>query len=506
MRVVTTPLAASVPMPAPRPCPCPQPLLDAVVGPEGVAGPLARLREQGTVVVTTGQQPGLFTGPLYTVFKALSAAALARRLEREWQRPVVPVFWLATDDHDFAEANHAAWLSGDGTLRHHALRERAADAPLTPMYREPLGPDVVVALDLLRADLEGASGRDDVLAWLERHYRPDATVGEAYGGALAELLAPHGVVCVDASRRALKAEAAPLLLRALARQEAMAGPLAALAAELAASHADPGVAVGDGATLVFVEGTQGRDRLVRSGDDFVARRSGERYSLADLERIAAESPERLSPNVLLRPVVESAILPTVAYVAGPGELRYLALTPPVYEALGVPRQRPVPRWSGFVVEPRVDRVLAKFDLALDDLLEEGAAERRIVRDQLPDEVTAPLGRLRSTLERDYESLAAAAAAIDPTLEKSVQGTRTQALKGLEDAEKKIVANLKRRRETELVQVARARAAVRPDGKPQERVLTVASLLARLGPSLLDAVAAEIEGWYGAALEAPTAVS
>ncbi|HEX5635057.1 MAG TPA: bacillithiol biosynthesis BshC, partial [Gemmatimonadales bacterium] len=251
MRIVTTPLAAGVPMPSPRPCGCPPRLLDAVVGPEAVAAQVARLRDAGTVAVTTGQQPGLFTGPLYTVYKALSAAALARRLEREWQRAVVPVFWLATDDHDFAEANQAAWLAADGSLRHHVLRERPADGPLTPMYREPLGADVGAALELLRADLDGASGRDDVMAWLERHYRPDATVGGAYGGALAELLAPFGVVCVDASSRALKGDAAPLLLRALERSAELEAPLVELAARLAEQHVDPGVAVGDGATLVF---------------------------------------------------------------------------------------------------------------------------------------------------------------------------------------------------------------------------------------------------------------
>jgi len=145
MRLVSTPLAAPVGLPSPRPCGADARLFEAVVAPRAVAGLLERLREPGAVAVTTGQQPGLFTGPLYTVFKALSAAALARELETVWQRPVVPVFWLATDDHDFAESNHAAWLASDGTLRECVLRERPADAPMLPMYREPLGPEVECA-------------------------------------------------------------------------------------------------------------------------------------------------------------------------------------------------------------------------------------------------------------------------------------------------------------------------------------------------------------------------
>lgn len=507
MRIVSTPLAAKVEMPAPRPCGADVRLFEAVVAPHAVAASLDRLREPGAVVVTTGQQPGLLTGPLYTVFKALSAVALARELEAAWQRPVVPVFWLANDDHDFAESNHAAWFTADGSLRECTLRERPADAPMLPMYREPLGDRIGPVLEQLAADFEGASARDDVLAWLGRHYRPEASVGAAYSGALAELLAPFGVVCLDASHRALKQRAAPLLMEALAKSAAMEPPLVALAAELADRRVDPGVAVGDGATLVFIEGAQGRDRLVRSGDGFVARRSGERFSMAELSAIAASEPERLSPNVLLRPVVESSILPTVAYVAGPGELRYFALTPPVYESLGVSRQSPVPRWSGLVVEPRVDRVLGKFGIELEELLQaEGTAEARIIRDQLPGEVTGPLAKLRDAIEAEYAALASGAAAVDPTLEKSVLGSRGQALRGLEDVEKKVLQHLKRRRETELAQVTRARSAVRPGGRPQERVVTIGSFLARLGPGLLDALLVEIASWYARTLEAPVRAS
>jgi uncharacterized protein YllA (UPF0747 family) len=179
----------------------------------------------------------------------------------------------------------------------------------------------------------------------------------------------------------------------------------------------------------------------------------------------------------------------------------------VYEALGVSRQLPVPRWSGVIVEPRVDRVLAKFGLDLAELLQpEGAAEARLIRDQLPDDVTGPIARLRDAIEAEYAALATGAAGVDPTLEKSVLGSRGQALRGLEDVEKKVLQHLKRRRETELTQLARARTAVRPGGQPQERVVTIASYLARLGPSVLDAVLTEIAAWYARALEAPVRAS
>src|SRR5215472_14617267 len=147
-RVLTTPLAADTPRPrAGAPHRVSADVLEAVLPGPG----RDRLANGEVLVVTTGQQPGLFTGPLYTVHKALSAVALAARLERERHVPVVPVFWVAGDDADFAEANHAAFLNTTGEAARIVLRERAADAPSVPSYREPCGPETAAALEQLRA-------------------------------------------------------------------------------------------------------------------------------------------------------------------------------------------------------------------------------------------------------------------------------------------------------------------------------------------------------------------
>ena len=163
------------------------------------------------LAVTTGQQPALFTGPLYTIHKALSAAALAAVLEQQWGRPVVPLFWVAGDDHDFAEASHAEWLGQDGGVTGASLPPRAPDAPLTPMYRELLGPGVVEAFAALERDLPPSEFREPTLDWIRRHFRPEATVAAAYARALAELLAPLGVLVFDSthSRRQAGGGTAP---------------------------------------------------------------------------------------------------------------------------------------------------------------------------------------------------------------------------------------------------------------------------------------------------------
>jgi bacillithiol biosynthesis cysteine-adding enzyme BshC len=504
LRLVPTPLDAPLERPAQREGGFDAALAAAFWPSPALQEGLRRLCLPGAVAVTSGQQPGLFTGPLYTVYKALSTAALARRLEQMWQRPVVPIFWLAGDDHDFAEASETAWIAADGTLKTVRLAPRPADAPLTPMYRQPLGESVAPAMQALLESLPPSEFRDETADWLGRHYRPDQTVAASFAGAMAELLAPFGIVCFDSTHAAAKHAAAPVLLSALRRARELDDDLDRYAESLGATARTSGVTVGDGASLVMLEASQGRDRLIYDGQAFVTRRSKERFDFATLDQIASEEPERLSPNVLLRPVVESVLLPTVSYLGGPGELRYLALTPPVYERLGVVRQRPLPRWSGVLVEARVDRVLEKFGITLDDLAAPpGALESRLVRSQLPPEASEALGNLRKALETGYRALTTVAVEIDPTLERSVQGTLQQALGGSQDVEKKLVQHLKKRQETELSKLAKARTAVLPNGKPQERVLTIAPFLARYGRDLLAQLSNAMDQWYADGLEGPS---
>jgi uncharacterized protein YllA (UPF0747 family) len=433
-----------------------------------------RLAAGEVLVVTTGQQPGLFTGPLYTVHKALSAVALAARLERERHVAVVPVFWVAGDDADFAEANHCAFLDAAGDAQSLLLRERPADAPQRSLFREHCGDDATRALEELRTKTPDSEFKGEVLTWLRGAYRPEQNLADAFAEAINALLASQGLAVFRAHAPSAKRAAAPWLLKAL------------------------DVVLPDGLSPVLVEGKLGRDRLRADGKAFVTRRSEEHFTRADLEGIAKTAPDRLSPNVLLRPAVEAALFPSVAYCAGPGELQYLPDAAPCHAALGLTPQTPVPRWSGVLIESKVEKVLERHRITVDDLKPPaGALEGRIAKGALPPETLELLERLRASLTSDYEALAKAAAAIDHTLERTVQSARNQAIGGTQEIEKKLVASVKRTHETLTSQVARARAALYPLGTPQERALTIASYLLRYGPPLVDELAREVARWTDA---------
>src|SRR5207253_10084115 len=270
------------------------------------------------------------------------------------------------------------FLDKNGEPTQVKLRERPAEAPMLPLAREPCGPEIADALRQLEQGTSDTEFKAGVLEWLGRWYRPETTLADAFAQALDALLGPRGLVVLRVHDPRAKRAAAPWVLKGLV------------------------VTLPDGYTPVLVDASQGRDRLQRDGDGFVTRRSGERFSRAELERLARDAPERLSPNVLLRPAVEAALLPTLAYAGGPAELKYLPDAAPLYETLGLTRQAPVPRWSGVLVESRVEKLMERhgLDLAADDG-QPGELEARLVRDELATETLATLAALRHGIEEHY---------------------------------------------------------------------------------------------------------
>jgi bacillithiol synthase len=453
--------------------------LNPALEPSGEAADRLRRVVAGCgVVVTSGQQPGLFGGPVYTFSKALSALALADELEYRTGVPVAPVFWAATDDADFAEASSTK-VAIDGGLLRLALHD--APAPGTPMSVTPLG-DVGAEL----AQLARASGSAPFATALEvtrRAYKPEATVGVAFVGLLRALLEPLGIAVLDASHSAVRQHGARLLRQALARAPDVAAALRARAAELRAAGFEPQVADVEDLSLVF--SLRGRRRR--------------RIPVDEAQTIAQSAdPTTLTPTVLLRPILERALLPAVAYAAGPAELAYFAQVTAVADAVGAERPLAVPRWSGTIIETHIGRILRHLKIRHTDLRDPHAVEAKFARAALPDAVSSALSGIRDAVER-----AAAALETDPNASAlvpgaAVAGAKSSFLTRLQRLERRYVAAVKRREADLMREIATARAHLFPDGERQERTLNFIPMLARQGPPLLDAMR-DAAGTHAAAL-------
>lgn len=434
------------------------------------AARLARAAKAGGAVVTTGQQPGLFGGPIYTWSKALGALALADLLEEATGIPVAPVFWAATDDADLAEASNT-WVSHPGGATE--LRMPGGDVVGGTLSMADVAlPDVAREL----AELARASGSAADPAPLElarRAYSEGATVGSAYVELLRGLLEPLGISVLDASHGAVRGAADPLLRDALRRADGVDVAIRERTGAIEAAGYTPQVAVVDGLSPVFVYEADGRRRA----------------PFEEAARIADDAGSVLGPNVLLRPVVERSLLPTVGYVAGPGELAYFAQVGALADALELPAPLPIPRWSTTLLEPDVVALLQRHGLTVESLEDQHAPERELATRLLPDSVRGPIQSLRDAVHGQTSRLAAAAEG-DGLLPATVPaGAERDMMRRLDRLERRYRAAITRREVRAFAELTRLRGALRPGGTPQERALNIIPLLARYGTGVLVDMAA-----------------
>jgi len=448
---------------------------------------LDRFLAEGGYLVTTGQQPGLFTGPLYSLYKALSAVKLAEALEPVLGRPVLPLFWVASEDHDWAEADHTYLLDKENDLSVFRVPEQEGP-PSRSLHRIPLDSGLEDILAQFLEHLPQTEFPPDLFKLIRESYVSGQTLSEGFSQLLEGLLADLPLLFVDGANPALKKASQPALLRELDGAEEHEALLHRVGSHLERGGYNLQVPILEGGVNLFFEGPAGRDRLYRDGAGFRLNHAGTKLTGDEIRARTAEDPSLLSPNVLLRPVVESALFPTVSYVAGPGELAYYAQLKDFFRCHGIRMPVIFPRHAATLVESKVGKVLDKFHLAVEELHRphhELAAE--IAREEIPPEVRQALGEIRGAIGKGAGALARAAQGVDPTLKGPVTNARNASYQAFDEAEKKILQAVKRENGIALGQLEKAQQNLFPAGKPQERVLNPFYYLARYGPELIPAL-------------------
>jgi bacillithiol biosynthesis cysteine-adding enzyme BshC len=433
------------------------------------------LARPGTVAVVTGQQVGLFSGPAYTVYKALTAVKLARQLEAQGI-PAVPVFWLATEDHDFAEVNHC-WVF-DPQHRPIELEMRISSSG------QPVG-NVMLAqppVEELRSALADFPFAGEVSELVRECYTPGRTMGEAFGALLARLFTGYGLLQVDPMVPAVRELAVPAIRAALEIAPVLSRELIERNQALVAAGYHAQVHFEDHTSLVFLLEAGRRLQLRRHEREYLV--NGRRFATEELMARAAD----LSPNALLRPVVQDSILPTVAYVGGPAELAYLAQAEVIYgEILG---RMPVPlHRAGFtLLDPRSRKLLDRYKLVLADFFQgEQVLKERLAFMLIPPELSQTLDETKTTAESAIEHLGGELKAFDPTLAAVTERSRKKIAYQLSKIERKVGRELMRRDERTAADAAYLYGLIYPNRHLQERFYSILPFLACHGLDLIAQV-------------------
>lgn len=451
---------------------------------------LELLSRPGTVAVVTGQQMGLFLGPLFTLYKAAAAISAARAVTQETGRPCVPVFWLQTEDHDLPEIDHCFLPRAEGGPLRVALDFPDAAASRAPIAHRRLGPSITAALTTLRNELGTEPHAAGFLSLLERAYRPEATLAEAFTEVLSSVFAEEGLIFLDPRDARLAPLAAPVHRRALQEAGAISTALAARVKALSDADFAEQVHIRPGAPLGFFspDGVEGpRYRLDPAGPDtwsLVGHPDNATVTTGELLGWLDREPLRFTTSALLRPLLQDTWLPTAAYVGGPGEVAYFSQLAPLYAHAGLPMPLVVPRARFRVLDDRTRRWLGKLGLQPDAL---NAPREELLTTLAARDATQPLespqsleARLFGAVASELDRLNDPLLALDSTLQDALQRTRGTVRVAVSRLAGRYARALARRDGVTAERVDRLRTFLTPNGEPQERVLGLPYFACRIG--------------------------
>jgi len=449
-------------------------LVAAMRASNGESPSLDLLARPGTVAVVTGQQVGLFSGPAYTIYKALTAVRLAARLS-EQGIPAVPMFWLATEDHDAAEVNHTFVFGPD-----HRPVELSVSA--NGGSERPVGgiPILAPPVDRLREILAAFPNGEEVADMVRAAYLPGVTFGKAFRSLLERLLAGRGLLFVDPLDESIRRLAAPLLQEAVRQDEDLHGKLIERGKELEAAGYHAQVHVEAKTSLVFLLDGERRATLRRQNGEYASKEKSakeKKYSAAELIGRA----EQLSPNALLRPVVQDYALPTVAYVGGPAELAYMAQSEVLYRELLGRMPVMVSRGGFTLLDARTAKLMDRYGLTVPAFFsgDEGVRDA-IARKLVPPELTGEIDDVRRTISHSVERLRDHLTRFDATLAAAAGKSSAKILYQLSKIEHKTARETLKRNERALADAAYMSGLILPDKHLQERYYSILPFLARHG--------------------------
>jgi bacillithiol biosynthesis cysteine-adding enzyme BshC len=443
------------------------------------------------VLVTTGQQPCLFLGPLFVIYKAMTAIQLAATLERELGYPVLAVFWVASDDHDWSEVGTTRLIDTSNALRSFHLN------PSMGRGRRSVGQTVLddSIQDLLaevREALPQSEFIDGYLDLFRGAYRPGESVGRAFGEALTGVLEGRELVWLDSGALEVKRSLAPLYRRALQDAAAAATAVTDSTHRVLEAGFEPQLALPGGASNVFYDDGTARRRIYVEGDVARLGKTGSEKPLAEVVAELDASPEAFSPSAALRPVAESCLLPVSATVLGPAEVAYWAQLPGLFEWAGIGMPLTVPRTGWTTIEAKVAKVLEELDSAPEELSDGGAlAVERSVRQGRPEAVALALEEAEEAREAAFDRILEAVSVEIPGIRATAEKARAAARKAAQQLQKAVDASVLERQSVLGRKIEKAALHLYPSGSPQERILNPLYYLARYGPGFLDGLDQEV---------------
>ncbi len=438
---------------------------------------LDKLKNPSSVAIVTGQQLGLFGGPLYTLYKVITAIQLADKYEREFGIVAVPIFWLEGEDHDFDEIAAAGFLAGDDVT---SLRYSPKESGIkTAIGRLVIQEEMTQTLDALEETLQATDFRNELMSLVRGAYAPGRTMLQAFVTVINAILGDGRVLFISPDDAALKSLCSGLFGKELVDFATSARLLEEASAQLSGSyHAQ----VQTKPTNLFLHSEGGRTALDATSEGFKTR-DGRSFEKDELSALLEEQPSLLSPNVVLRPLMQDTLLPTAVYVAGPGEVAYFAQFKALYSWAGLQMPIIYPRASATLLEKRIDKILDKYGLTIPSFEEQfDRLFGQVVVDQMEVDIEGAFKKAGSFLHQAINEIKPLVEQVDRSLVKSTDATRSGMLKEWTRLKERVLKAERSQQDVVKTQLFRASSNLFPFENPQERALSPLYFLNKYGPT------------------------
>ncbi|HWR82549.1 MAG TPA: bacillithiol biosynthesis cysteine-adding enzyme BshC [Candidatus Deferrimicrobium sp.] len=443
---------------------------------------IERLRQTDTVCIFAGQQAGLFGGPMLVIIKALAIVKAAHDWSARLKRPVVPIFWIAGDDHDFGEINHTWVLNRDGGLAKVSYESSPVAALPAARIRFSDASELEKAITLLRESLGQTDFTPDLYRLIENAYTPDDTFVSAFGKLMARLTGQFGLILFSPADDEVKQLAAPLFKEFLNRRRDLQAAIADTNRRLRNDGYHTQVYEKEDSTHLFCD-LDGRKLVTFHGEDFLVGEKG--YTAGQLAEVADKNPERLSPDVLLRPVLQSYLFPVLLQMGGPSEIAYFAQCHRLFEIFGLTAPFYAARPSATLVEKRFEALLREESIALEEL--SGDIEQlinRVLARSFPEDLDKRFEQLRHDLGHRFNATVEESLMFDPSLKQFAAQTHGKLDFTLKQFAEKVFVSHKKKSKESRDRLYRLGNALYPNRTLQERSLNIACFLSRYGFDIL----------------------
>ncbi|MDW4526389.1 bacillithiol biosynthesis cysteine-adding enzyme BshC [Rossellomorea marisflavi] len=458
--------------------------MESLPSSDAVEASLGKLKNDAVAVVA-GQQAGLLTGPLYTIHKIVSVIRLAREQEQKLNHPVVPVFWIAGEDHDYQEVNHI-FLEQDGKIKKNSYPEQVVDKRMTSdvEYDPAVMKNWISSILKVLGETEFTAGLADEMDALIREGEDIVTF---FARFIMTLFKDYGLLVIDSSYDALRKLEAPYFRHLIENSREITDQVLLQQKTIQAEGFNTQLEISSDAANIFLNLQNERALLERDGSGFKDKNNDSFFTKEELLGILDDQPGRLSNNVVTRPLMQEWLFPTLSFIGGPGEIAYWGELKKAFEFMGMNMPPVMPRLNITILERTVAKRIEELSLSLQEVVRNGVSHvRNEFLDSLkPNELEGELQEIETYLMAKYEGIKKEASAVDSNLEPIVDKNLEIHRKQFEFLRKRTEKSIRDKNERQLSRFDLIENSIRPNGGPQERTLNILYYMNRFGPDFVN---------------------